>query len=233
MASKRIKKIKSAVDSNKVYSANDAIALLKKTAVDFPVKFNQSFEAAVSLGVDAKKSDQNVRGATTLPNGTGKTVKVAVFTRTKVEDAKNAGADYVGLEDLAEDLKTNKISMDNLVIVAHPEAMGIVGSLGSLLGPKGLMPNPKTGTVTPDVAKAVHNAKSGQVRYRNDKNGIIHCLLGKVDFTEEAIKQNLEVLMHDLRKLKPVTSKGVYFKKVTISTTMGPGLSVDLSSLSF
>ena len=186
---------------------------------------------AVNLGIDARKSDQNVRGATVLPNGTGRDVRVAVFTQgANAEAAKEAGAELVGMEDLAELVKKGEMDFD--VVVASPDAMRVVGQLGQILGPRGLMPNPKTGTVTPNVAEAVKNAKAGQVRYRNDKNGIIHTTIGKVDFTAEQLQQNLEALIVALKKAKPSQAKGVYLKKVTISTTMGAGVSVDQNTLS-
>jgi len=205
----------------------EALELLKKTS---SVKFTESIDVSINLGVNAKKSDQNVRGATVMPCGTGKVVRVAVFTQgEQAEKAKAAGADVVGFDDLAQQVKSGQMDFD--VVIASPDAMRVVGQLGQILGPKGLMPNPKVGTVTPDVATAVKNAKSGQVRYRTDKNGIIHCSLGKVSFSAEDIQTNLAALIADLKKLKPVTAKGVYLKKLTISTTMGPGLAVDISSI--
>ena len=193
-------------------------------------KFSEAIDVSVNLGIDPRKSDQNVRGATVLPNGTGKTVRVAVFTQGPNADAaKAAGADIVGMEDLAELVKKGEMNFD--VVIASPDAMRVVGQLGQILGPRGLMPNPKVGTVTPDVATAVKNAKSGQVRYRNDKGGIIHCTLGKVSFDATAIKGNLEVLLADLRKAKPSAAKGIYIKKISISSTMGPGLWIDASSI--
>jgi len=194
------------------------------------VKFKESVEVAVNLGVDPRKSDQVVRSATVMPNGTGKDVRVAVFTQgANVDAAKEAGADVVGMDELAAEMKGGDLNYD--VVIASPDAMRVVGQLGQLLGPRGLMPNPKVGTVTPDVANAVKNAKSGQVRYRTDKNGIIHAGIGKVDFTADAIKGNLEALVADLKKLKPSASKGVYLKKITLSSTMGPGLTIDISDL--
>jgi large subunit ribosomal protein L1 len=194
------------------------------------VKFRESVDVSVNLGVDPRKSDQVVRGSTVLPNGTGKTVRVAVFTQgANVDSAREAGADIVGLEDLAEEVKKGVMDFD--VVIASPDAMRVVGALGQILGPRGLMPNPKVGTVTPDVATAVRNAKAGQVRYRTDKAGIIHCTIGKVDFKTEALRENLQALLTDLQKAKPSASKGVYMKKVSVSTTMGPGLQVDQASL--
>ena len=227
--SKRRKEILSKVDANKIYPFNEAMELLQS----FPkVKFNESVEIGLNLGIDPKKSDQVVRGSVLLPNGTGKTVRVAVFTQgAKADEAKEAGADIVGMNDLADDIKAGNMNFD--VVIASPDAMGTVGRLGTILGPRGLMPNPKVGTVTPDVATAVKNAKSGQVRFRADKAGILHGGFGKLDFTVEALKENLEAVLAAVKKLKPSTSKGSYFKKLTVSTTMGPGLKVDLSSLTF
>lgn len=225
--SKRQQAIRAKVQGGKLYPINDAVALLKELS---SVKFPETVDVAVNLGVDARKSDQQVRGATTLPNGTGKTVRVAVFTGgNNAEAAKNAGADLVGMEDLAEQIKGGMMDFD--VVIASPDAMRVVGQLGQVLGPRGLMPNPKTGTVTPDVVTAIKNAKAGQVRYRTDKNGIIHGGIGRLSFEAPALKQNLEALLVDLKKAKPATSKGQYLKKVTLSTTMGPGLALDLSSL--
>lgn len=226
--SKRMKLIQEKVTPGKSYPFAEAIGLLQ----DLPaVKFIQAVEVAVNLGVDPKKSDQVVRGATNLPHGTGRTVRVAVFTQgANVEAAKAAGADLIGMDDLAQKIQAGNLDFD--VVIASPDAMGVVGRLGSFLGPRGLMPNPKVGTVTQDVATAVKNAKSGQVRYRTDKNGIIHCTIGKINFEENALKENLQALLADLRKAKPSASKGVYMKKVTVSTTMGPGLLVDQASLS-
>lgn len=224
---KRAKAIAAKVDTSKVYALDEAVKLLNEVSA---VKFKESFDVAVNLGVDPRKSDQVVRGATVLPNGTGKEVRVAVFAQGANADvAKAAGADVVGFEDLAQKMKDGDLNYG--VVIATPDAMRIVGQLGQVLGPRGLMPNPKVGTVTADVATAVKNAKSGQVRYRTDKNGIIHCSLGKVGFESAAIKGNLEALLADLRKAKPSTAKGVYMKKVTLSTTMGPGLVIDQSSL--
>jgi len=225
--SKRARAIAEKVDSTKEYEFDEAIALLKELST---VKFAESIDVAVNLGIDARKSDQNVRGATVLPNGTGKDVRVAVFTQgANAEAAKEAGADIVGMEDLAELVKKGEMNFD--VVVASPDAMRVVGQLGQILGPRGLMPNPKTGTVTPDVATAVKNAKAGQVRYRNDKNGIIHASIGKIAFDSEAIKQNLEALMEALRKAKPSSAKGTYIAKVSLSTTMGAGIVVDQNTL--
>ena len=225
---KRMRTIREKVDVTKDYEINEAVALLKELAT---AKFVESVDVAVNLGIDARKSDQNVRGATVLPNGTGRDVRVAVFTQgANAEAAKEAGAEFVGMEDLADLVKKGEMNFD--VVVASPDAMRVVGQLGQILGPRGLMPNPKTGTVTPNVAEAVKNAKAGQVRYRNDKNGIIHTTIGKVDFTAEQLQQNLEALIVALKKAKPSQAKGVYLKKVTISTTMGAGVSVDQSTLS-
>ena len=225
--SKRVKAFREKVDVLKTYSFSEAVSILKETAT---VKFPESVDVAINLGIDARKSDQNVRGATVLPNGTGKTVRVAVFTQgANAEKAKEAGADVVGMEDLMAQMKGG--DLDFGVVIASPDAMRVVGQLGQILGPRGLMPNPKVGTVTPDVATAVKNAKAGQVRYRNDKNGIIHCSLGKVAFEEQAIKENLAALVTDLKKAKPANAKGVFLKKATLSTTMGPGITVDLSGI--
>lgn len=225
--SKRAQQIREKVDANKAYSLDEAVALLSELST---VKFKESLDVAINLGVDPRKSDQVVRGATVMPNGTGKDVRVAVFTQgANAEAAKEAGADIIGMDDLAEQVKKGQLDFD--VVIASPDAMRVVGQLGQILGPRGLMPNPKVGTVTPDVATAVKNAKAGQVRFRTDKNGIIHTTLGKVDFDAAAIRGNLEALVADLKKLKPSTSKGIYFKKVTLSTTMGPGLTIDHSAL--
>lgn len=222
---KRQKLVATKVDRSKVYSVEDAVAVLKDLA---STKFVESVDVAVNLGIDPRKSDQNVRGATVLPHGTGKTVRVAVFT-TQVEAAKEAGADVVGMEDLADSVKAGNLDFD--VVIASPEAMRIVGTLGTVLGPKGLMPNPKVGTVTPNVAEAVRNAKSGQVRYRNDKAGIIHTTIGKVSFSAEEIRGNLVALLNALRKAKPANAKGVFIQKVSLSSTQGVGLQIDASSL--
>lgn len=226
---KKAKLIADKVQRSKAYSVEEAVALINELASK---KFMESIDVAVNLGVDARKSDQNVRGATTLPHGTGKTVRVAVFAQGQnAEKAKEAGADIVGFEDLAESIKGGNTNFD--VVIASPDAMRIVGQLGTILGPKGLMPNPKVGTVTPDVAGAVRNAKAGQVRFRTDKNGIIHGGIGRVGFNADAIKGNLEALLSDLKKAKPASSKGVYVQKIVLSSTMGPGILVDQSSLSF
>ncbi len=225
--SKRMKMIREKVDPTRAYSVEEALQLLKELS---SVKFTESVDVAVNLGVDPRKSDQVVRGSTVLPHGTGKSVRVAVFAQgANAEAAKEAGADIVGMEDLAEEVKKGNLDFD--VVIATPDAMRVVGQLGPILGPRGLMPNPKVGTVTPDVATAVRNAKAGQVRYRTDKAGIIHCTIGKVDFDIAALKENLEALLADLKKAKPAASKGTYMKKVALSTTMGPGLTIDLSTL--
>ena len=224
---KRMRVIREKVDGTKEYGITEAVALLKELAT---AKFVESVDVAVNLGIDARKSDQNVRGATVLPNGTGRTVRVAVFTQgANAEAAKAAGADLVGMEDLAEQIKKGEMNFD--VVIASPDAMRVVGQLGQILGPRGLMPNPKVGTVTPNVVEAVNNAKAGQVRYRNDKNGIIHTTIGKVDFTTEQLKQNLEALLSALKKAKPSTSKGQFIKRVSVSTTMGAGVAVDQATL--
>ena len=223
--SKRNKAIAEKIDKEKVYALEDALALLKEVST---VKFNESVDISVNLGVDPKKSDQVVRGATVLPNGTGKNVRVAVFTDgDNATAAKEAGADIVGMDDLAAEVKKGVMDFD--VVIASPDAMRVVGQLGQILGPRGLMPNPKVGTVTPDVATAVKNAKSGQVRYRVDKAGIIHCSVGTVKFDVPQLKENVEGLLADLIKAKPTAAKGVFLKKISISTTMGPGLMVDQS----
>jgi large subunit ribosomal protein L1 len=224
---KRQKTIREKVDANKQYDVVDAVSLLVELST---VKFKESIDVAVNLGVDPRKSDQVVRGASVLPNGTGKTVRVAVFTQgANAEAAKAAGADLVGMDDLAEEVQKGNLDFD--VVVASPDAMRVVGKLGQILGPRGLMPNPKTGTVTPDVATAVKNAKAGQVRYRTDKAGIIHCSVGQVGFEPDAIKQNIEALMVDLKKAKPASAKGTFIKRITLSSTMGPGVSIDQASL--
>ncbi len=223
--SKRAKAINEKIDREKVYSLEDALSLLKDVST---VKFNESVDISVNLGVDPKKSDQVVRGATVLPNGTGKTVRVAVFTDgDNAKAAKEAGADIVGMDDLAAEVKKGIMDFD--VVIASPDAMRVVGQLGQILGPRGLMPNPKVGTVTPDVATAVKNAKSGQVRYRVDKAGIIHCSVGTVGFDVQQLKENVDGLIADLVKAKPTAAKGVFLKKISVSTTMGPGLLVDQS----
>ena len=225
--SKRMRVIREKVDGTKEYSINEAIALLKELAT---AKFVESVDVAVNLGIDARKSDQNVRGATVLPHGTGRDIRVAVFTqRANAEAAKAAGAELVGMDDLADLVKKGGMNFD--VVIASPDAMRVVGQLGQILGPRGLMTNPKVGTVTPNVAEAVKNAKAGQVRYRNDKNGIIHTTLGKVSFDEVQLKENLESLLVALKKAKPSSAKGIFIKKVSISTTMGAGVAVDQASL--
>ena len=225
--SKRMQAARAGLDKKKVYPAEEAFSLLKDLS---KVKFLENIDVAVNLGVDPRKSDQVVRGATVLPNGIGKQVRVAVFCQGgAAEAATAAGADRVGMEDLAEDMKAGNLNYD--VVIASPDAMRVVGQLGRLLGPRGLMPNPKVGTVAADVAEAVRNAKAGQVRYRTDKSGIIHCPLGKITFEPVALRENLEALLRNLMKVKPSTSKGVYMRKVTVSTTMGPGLTVDHQAL--
>lgn len=225
--SKRAKLFAEKVDADKAYSIDEAFALVKELAT---AKFSESIDVAVNLGIDARKSDQVVRGSTIMPNGTGKTVRVAVFTAgANADAAKEAGADIVGMEDLAEDVKKGNMDFD--VVIASPDAMRVVGALGQVLGPRGLMPNPKVGTVTPDVATAVKNAKSGQVRYRADKGGIVHASIGKADFDVDALKGNLDALIVDLNKAKPAAAKGVYLKKIAVSSTMGPGVAVDIASL--
>jgi large subunit ribosomal protein L1 len=225
--SKKQKVFQEKVDNDKQYAVDEALALIK----DLPrAKFTESVDVAVNLGVDPRKSDQVVRGSTVLPNGTGKTVRVAVFAQGENADkAKAAGADIVGFEDLAEDIKKGNMDFD--VVIATPDAMRVVGTLGQVLGPRGLMPNPKVGTVTPDVEGAVKNAKAGQVRYRTDKAGIIHCPIGSVDFDVNALKENLVALLADLKKAKPASAKGQFMKKISVSTTMGPGVSVDHADL--
>lgn len=224
---KRAKAIREKVDAEKTYDIAEAFALLKELST---VKFAESVDVAVNLGVDPRKSDQVVRGSSVLPNGTGKTVRVAVFAQgAQADAAREAGADLVGFEDLAESIKGG--SMDFDVVIAAPDAMRVVGALGTILGPRGLMPNPKVGTVTPNVAEAVTNAKAGQVRYRADKGGIVHCTLGKASFEPQALQENLQTLVNDLVKAKPSAAKGVYMRKITVSTTMGPGLTIDHSSL--
>ncbi len=225
--SKRARLIREKVDVLKDYEINEALALLKELAT---AKFKESVDVAVNLGIDARKSDQNVRGATVLPNGTGREVRVAVFTQgANADKAKEAGADIVGMDDLAEQVKKGEMDFD--VVIATPDAMRVVGQLGQILGPRGLMPNPKVGTVTPDVVTAVNNAKAGQIRYRNDKNGIIHTTIGKVDFDDAKLKENLEALLEALKKAKPANAKGQFIKKISVSTTMGAGVTVDQGSL--
>ena len=220
---KRMLTIREKVEVTKDYEINEAVALLKELAT---AKFVESVDVAVNLGIDAKKSDQNVRGATVLPNGTGKDVRVAVFTQgANAEAAKEAGADIVGFEDLAEEIKAGNMDFD--VVIAAPDAMRVVGQLGTILGPRGLMPNPKVGTVTPNVAEAVANTKAGQAQYRVDKAGIIHTTIGQVGFTTEQVAQNVQALISDLKRAKPATSKGTFIKKITLSSTMGPGITID------
>jgi len=224
---KRQKAIAGKIEAGKAYNFVDAAALLTELST---VKFSESFDVAVNLGVDPRKSDQVVRSATVLPHGTGKTVRVAVFTQgPAAEAALAAGADRVGMDDLAAEMKGGDLNYD--VVIASPDAMRVVGQLGQILGPRGLMPNPKVGTVTPDVATAVKNAKAGQVRYRTDKNGIIHTSVGKIGFDAVKLKENVEALIADLKRIKPASSKGIYVKRVTLSTTMGPGLVIDQGSL--
>jgi large subunit ribosomal protein L1 len=226
--SKQQKLIRSEVVPGQTYKADQAVAILKKFASK---KFNESVDVAINLGVDPRKSDQVVRSSTLLPKGTGKTVRVAVFAQGDLaEKARAAGADKVGFEDLAEEIKAGQMPFD--VVIATPDAMRIVGQLGQILGPRGLMPNPKVGTVTMQVENAVRDAKAGQVRYRTDKNGIVHCSVGKVSFGPEDIVENINALLSDLRKLKPASAKGIYIKKITLSSTMGPGLVLDLGSFS-
>ncbi|MFL9611406.1 50S ribosomal protein L1 [Methylobacillus sp. Pita2] len=225
--SKRIEALRAKVDRNKVYPVVEALALVKETAT---AKFDESVDAVINLGIDARKSDQLVRGALVLPHGTGKTKRIAVFAQgAAAEAAKAAGADIVGFEDLAEQVKGGMLDFD--VAIATPDAMRIVGTLGQVLGPRGLMPNPKVGTVTPDVTTAVKNAKAGQVQYRTDKGGIVHCTIGRASFGVDALKENLAALVDALNKAKPASSKGVYLKKVSVSSTMGAGVRVDQSNL--
>ena len=221
--SKRMRASREKIDAGKSYPMLDALKLLKENAT---AKFDETVEVAVNLGVDPRKSDQIVRGSTVLPQGTGKVVKVAVFARgEQADEAQAAGAEYTGMQDLADQIQGGMMDFD--VVIAAPDAMPVVGKLGKLLGPRGLMPNPKTGTVTKDIGQAVRNAKAGQVRYRTDKNGIIHCGIGKTSFTADDLKENLDTLLADLKKAKPSTSKGIYLKKISLSTTMGPGIVVD------
>src|SRR6187399_2411169 len=223
---KRMKEWAAKLPPGKQYPVEEALKLVKQFA---KAKFNEGVDAAVNLGIDASKSDQQVRGSTVMPHGIGKTVRVAVFTSGKNADAaREAGADIVGLEDLAEKVKAGEMNFD--VVVASPDAMRIVGQLGQILGPRGLMPNPKVGTVTPDVAGAVRNAKAGQVRFRADKAGVIHCGIGKASFEPAKLKENLQALLHDLQRVKPAASKGVFLKRVAVSSTMGPGVPVDQAS---
>ncbi len=225
--SKRMRAIAEKVDRNRAYPVDEAVDILAEVS---KTKFGEAVDVAVNLGVDPRKSDQVVRGATTLPHGSGKETRVAVFTQgDNAEKAAGAGADVVGLEDLAERVKAGELDFD--VVIATPDAMRVVGPLGRILGPRGLMPNPKTGTVTPDVEAAVRNAKAGQVQFRTDRSGIVHGRVGKVGFQPEQIKENVEALINDLKKAKPASAKGHYLKKVTLSTTMGPGISIDQASL--
>jgi large subunit ribosomal protein L1 len=224
---KRMKVWAEKIQPGKQYPIDEALALVKEFAT---AKFRESVDVAVNLGIDATKSDQQVRGSTVLPHGIGKSVRVAVFTSGKNQDAaREAGADIVGLEDLAEKVKAGELNFD--VVIASPDAMRVVGQLGQILGPRGLMPNPKVGTVTPNVAEAVRNAKAGQVRYRADKGGVVHCTIGKADFDTQKLKENLVALLQDLQKAKPATSKGVYLRRISVSSTMGPGVPVDQSTL--
>jgi len=227
--SKRMRSIREQLEAGKVYPIEEALTLLKQAS---KVKFTESVDVAVRLGVDPRKSDQNVRGSTVLPNGTGKTVRVAVFAQSEnAEKAKEAGADVVGMDDLHDRMKGGDLNFD--VVIATPDAMRVVGKLGQLLGPRGLMPNPKVGTVATDVAAAVKNAKAGQVRYRTDKAGIVHSTIGKVTFEVDALKGNLAALLRDLVKLKPSSAKGIYLQKIAVSTTMGPGIVVDQATLEY
>ncbi len=226
-AGKRLRSLYEKIGSGQEYAIDDALRLVKESG---SCKFDESIDVAVNLGIDAKKSDQNVRGTTVLPRGTGKTVRVAVFAEgEQAEAARQAGADIVGFQDLADKIKAGELNFDTLI--ATPDAMKIVGKLGPVLGPRGLMPNPKVGTVTANVAKAVENAKAGQVQYRNDKAGIVHCAIGKASFEVDALKENLLALMEAIRKAKPANSKGIYLKKITVSTTMGPGIPLDTRSI--
>jgi len=225
--SKRVRAFREKVDPSKHYAIGEAVTILNELS---SVKFKESIDVSINLGVDPRKSDQVVRGATVLPNGTGKTVRVAVFAQgDKASAATEAGADIVGMDDLAAEVKAGNLNFD--VVIATPDTMRIVGQLGQVLGPRGLMPNPRLGTVTQDVAEAVKNAKAGQVRYRTDKNGIIHGGIGKINFESGALKQNLEALLADIKKLKPAASKGIFVQKITLSTTMGPGIKIDASGL--
>ena len=227
--SKRVRAFREKVDANQSYPLDEAVALIKEFGT---AKFNETVEVAVNLGVDARKSDQGVRGATTLPHGTGADVRVAVFAQGESADtAKELGAEFVGMEELAEQIKGGMMDFD--VVIASPDAMRVVGTLGQVLGPRGLMPNPKTGTVTPDIEAAVQNAKSGQMRFRSDKNGIVHGGIGKVSFEPDAIKGNLIAVLADLKKAKPASAKGIYVRKVTLSTTMGPGVTIDHNAIEF
>lgn len=225
--SKRLQALEKAVDRNKAYAINDAIELARKTAT---AKFDESIDVAINLGIDAKKSDQSVRGSVVLPRGTGKTMRVAVFTQgANVKAAQDAGADIVGFDDLAEKIKGGFMDFD--VVIASPDAMRVVGPLGQILGPRGLMPNPKVGTVTPNIAEAVKNAKAGQVQYRADKAGIVQCTIGRASFAVDALQENLSALIAAVNKAKPATSKGIYLRKISLSSTMGAGIRVDHASL--
>ena len=227
--SKRVRAFREKVDAHQSYPLDEAVALIKEFGT---AKFNETVEVAVNLGVDARKSDQGVRGATTLPHGTGADVRVAVFAQGESADkAKELGAEFVGMEELAEQIKGGMMDFD--VVIASPDAMRVVGTLGQVLGPRGLMPNPKTGTVTPDIEAAVQNAKAGQMRFRSDKNGIVHGGIGKVSFEPDAIKGNLIAVLADLKKAKPASAKGIYVRKVTLSTTMGPGVTIDHNAIEF
>ncbi len=225
--SKRISEVKALVSKTQLYNLEEAVDLIKKTAT---AKFKESVDISIQLGIDAKKSDQTVRGALVLPEGTGKNVRVAVFAQgEKAEEAKLAGADVVGMDDLASDIKSGKIDFD--LLIATPDTMRVVGALGQVLGPRGLMPNPKVGTVTTDVSKAVKDGKSGQIQFRTDKSGIVHCSVGKAEFSSDRLTANIKALVDGLNKAKPASSKGVYLKKIALSTTMGPGVRVEPSSL--
>jgi len=225
--SKRMNVNRESIDSNRNYSLDEAISILKKTG---NAKFNETIEIAINLGIDAKKSDQNVRGSMVLPNGTGKTLKVIVFAQSEqVDAAKNAGADEVGFEDLAEKIKSGFNEFD--LVIAAPDTMRIVGQLGQILGPKGMMPNPKDGTVTKNVEDAVIKAKTGQIRFRSDKGGVVHCPIGKIGFSEDLIRENLEFLLGEIVKNKPSSTKGAFIKKVTVSSTMGPGITIDHNTI--
>jgi large subunit ribosomal protein L1 len=226
--SKRYKAVRAKVDRNRLYALKDALQLVKESAT---AKFNEAVDVAINLGIDAKKSDQNVRGSVVLPQGTGKTVRVAVFAQgDKAQQAKDAGADLVGFDDLAAEIKAGKMDFD--VVIATPDAMRVVGQLGQVLGPRGLMPNPKVGTVTMDVALAVKNAKAGQVQYRADKAGIVQCTVGRASFTVDALEENIRALVDAVNKSRPAGTKGIYLKKVAVSSTMGPGVRVDQSAFS-
>ncbi|AEO08409.1 50S ribosomal protein L1 [Buchnera aphidicola str. Ak (Acyrthosiphon kondoi)] len=225
---KRMKNIKNNINFEKLYHIDELISLLKKSS---KVKFNESIDIAINLGINSKKSDQNIRGSTVLPNGIGRSIRVAVFTQGhNIEIAKNAGAELVGMEDLAEKIKKEGINFD--VVIASPDAMKVVTQLGQILGPRNLMPNPKLGTITTNIAEAIKNAKTGQVRYRNDKNGIIHATIGRINFDKDQIKENFNVFLESIKKAKPPQSKGIYIKKIVLSTTMGMGLMIDQSTLS-